>query len=129
MGKCEGVRQGAKTRVRRVNSTLPVQAGGLPEHNVARYAGWVIRSFGNAATERLWLRQRPPKLDPRSERVALRKLVMLDGAEVLDDLRMSPGNRLEALSGDRAEQHKPPPRGCCVTPSGSMNSSRSTSTG
>lgn len=77
----------------------------MPEHNAARYARRVIRSFGNAATERLWSRQRSPKLDPRIERVALRKLVMLDAAEVLDDLRVPPGNRLEALSGDRAGQH------------------------
>lgn len=56
-------------------------------------------------TERLWLRQRSPKLDPRIERAALRKLVMLDAAEVLDDLRVPPGNRLEALRGDRTGQH------------------------
>lgn len=65
----------------------------------------VIRSFGNAATGRLWSRQRSPELDPRIERVALRKLVMLDAAEVLDDLRVPPGNRLEALRGERARQH------------------------
>jgi toxin HigB-1 len=65
----------------------------------------VIRSFGDAATERLWSRQRSPKLDPRIERVALRKLAMLDAAEVLDDLRVPPGNRLELLRGDRAGQY------------------------
>ena len=32
-------------------------------------------------------------------------LVMLDAAETLDDLREPPGNRLEALRGDRAGQH------------------------
>jgi len=35
----------------------------------------------------------------------LRKLVMLDAAESLDDLRVPPGNRLEALKGGRAGQH------------------------
>jgi toxin HigB-1 len=79
--------------------------GSPARHNAPRYAGQVIRSFGNAVTERLWSRQRSPKLDPRIERVALRKLVMLDAAEVLDDLRAPPGNRLEALRGDRAGQH------------------------
>ena len=44
-------------------------------------------------------------LDPRIERVALRKLLMLDAAETLDDLRVPPGNRLEALRGDRVGQH------------------------
>jgi toxin HigB-1 len=65
----------------------------------------VIRSFRDAATERLWSRQRSKTFDPRIERVALRKLVMLDAAEVLDDLRVPPGNRLEALKGDRSGQH------------------------
>jgi proteic killer suppression protein len=39
------------------------------------------------------------------ERAALRKLAMIDAAHVLEDLRVSPGNRLEALKGDRAGQH------------------------
>lgn len=65
----------------------------------------MIRSFGNATTERLWSRQRSKGLDPRIERVALRKLAMLDAAESLDDLRVPPGNRLEALRSDREGQH------------------------
>jgi proteic killer suppression protein len=67
--------------------------------------GTVIRSFGNRTTEQLWSRQRNRHLDPTIERVALRKLVMIDAAERLDDLRVPPGNRLEALTGDRAGQH------------------------
>lgn len=59
----------------------------------------------DATTERLWSRQRTKKLDPRIERTALRKLVMLDAAEAIDDLKVPPGNRLEALKGDRAGQH------------------------
>ncbi|WP_342372599.1 type II toxin-antitoxin system RelE/ParE family toxin [Propioniciclava soli] len=65
----------------------------------------MIRSFRDPATERLWSRQRAKTIDPRIERVALRKLVMLDAAEVLEDLRVPPGNRLEALRGDRSGQH------------------------
>lgn len=65
----------------------------------------MIRSFRGAAAERLWLRQRVKGLDPRLERVALRKLAMLDAAEVLDDLQVPAGNRLESLKGDRAGQH------------------------
>lgn len=65
----------------------------------------MIRSFRDAATERLWSRQRPKGLDPRIERTALRKLAMLDAAETLEDLRVPPGNRLEALKGDRTGQH------------------------
>jgi toxin HigB-1 len=65
----------------------------------------VIRSFRDATTERLWSRQHTKAINRRIERVALRKLAMLDAAEVLDDLRIPPGNRLEALKGDRAGQH------------------------
>lgn len=65
----------------------------------------MIRSFGNDATERLWSRHRSKELDPRIERVALRKLAMLDAAESLNDLRGPPGNRVEALRGDRVGQH------------------------
>lgn len=65
----------------------------------------MIRSFRGVTTERLWSRQRTKKLDPRIERTALRKRVMLDAAETLDDLTVPPGNRLEALKADRAGQH------------------------
>lgn len=75
------------------------------QHNATRYAVRVIRSFGNALTECLWSRDRTKKLDPRIERTALRKLAMLDAAEALEDLRVPPGNRLEAMRGDRAGQH------------------------
>lgn len=56
-------------------------------------------------TERLWLRERSKKLDPRIERTALRKLAILDACETLDDLRVPPGNRLEALRSNRIGQH------------------------
>ena len=39
------------------------------------------------------------------ETVAMRKLAMLNRAAVLEDLRIPPNNRLEALQGDRAGQH------------------------
>jgi proteic killer suppression protein len=45
------------------------------------------------------------KLAHSIHRVALRKLVQLDAATALDDLRVPPGNRLEKLSGDRAGEH------------------------
>ena len=44
-------------------------------------------------------------MPPDPQRVALRKLVMLDAAETLADLRVPPANRLEKLSGDREGQH------------------------
>lgn len=65
----------------------------------------VIRSFANRETERLWNREPIRSLDSRILRTALRKLVILDAVVVLDELRVPPGNRLEALRGDRAGQH------------------------
>jgi toxin HigB-1 len=55
-------------------------------------------------TEATWRRQRSRKLDTK-QRVAWRKLAMLDAAETLGDLRVPPGNRLEKLAGDRTGQY------------------------
>ena len=44
-------------------------------------------------------------MGPEVQRVALRKLRMLDAAAELGDLRVPPGNRLEKLAGNRAGQH------------------------
>ena len=65
----------------------------------------MIRSFGDKATERLWRRERVRSIDPRIHRIALRKLRQVGSAESLEDLRVPPGNRLEALKGDRAGQY------------------------
>jgi len=65
----------------------------------------MIRSFGDKATA-LVLRGGLPRGMARDlAEAARRKLAMLDAAERLDDLRVPPGNRLEALRGDRAGQH------------------------
>jgi proteic killer suppression protein len=65
----------------------------------------VIASFADRDTEALFRREHARRIDPRIQRVALRKLRYLDNAASLDDLRVPPGNRLEALKGDRAGQH------------------------
>ncbi len=65
----------------------------------------MIRSFADTETEKLFRRERLRKLPPEIQRTALRKLVHLDAAIALDDLRVPPGNRLEALSGDRVGKH------------------------
>jgi proteic killer suppression protein len=62
----------------------------------------VLRSFADKETERVWQRQRVRKLNQDTQRAALRKLLILDAAEALDDLRVPPGNRLEKLKGNRA---------------------------
>jgi proteic killer suppression protein len=65
----------------------------------------MIRSFRDRETEKVFRRERTRKLAPDVQRVAQRKLAVLDAAESLRDLRLPPGNRLEKLSGDREGQH------------------------
>jgi toxin HigB-1 len=65
----------------------------------------VIRSFRDRDTERLFARHPTRRLGVGVQRVALRKLRMLDAAQSLEDLRVPPGNRLERLRGDRSGQH------------------------
>jgi toxin HigB-1 len=65
----------------------------------------MIRSFHDKETERVFLRERRASFARPLQRAALRKLLLLDAAETLDDLRVPPGNRLEKLAGDRAGQY------------------------
>ena len=65
----------------------------------------MIRSFKNRDTGKLYERHSSRKLPQSIQRVALRKLWLLDAAVDLTELRVPPGNRLEALSGDREGQH------------------------
>jgi toxin HigB-1 len=65
----------------------------------------VIRSFRDRETEKLFRRERNRAVPPVLFRAALRKLVQLDAAESLAELRVPPGNRLEPLRADRAGQH------------------------
>jgi proteic killer suppression protein len=64
----------------------------------------VIRSWADAEAEKLFNLQRSRRLPSDIQRIALRKLRMLDAATALDDLRIPPANRLEKLAGDRAGQ-------------------------
>ena len=65
----------------------------------------MIKSFRDRNAESLFRRQAVKRLGADVQRVALRKLRMLDAATTLDDLRVPPANRLEKLKGDRAGQH------------------------
>jgi proteic killer suppression protein len=65
----------------------------------------VLRSFADKDTERVWQRERSRRLDQATQRAALRKLLIMDAAETLGDLRIPPGNRLERLRGDRVGQY------------------------
>ncbi|MGC2659317.1 MAG: type II toxin-antitoxin system RelE/ParE family toxin [Bryobacteraceae bacterium] len=64
----------------------------------------MIRSFADKETQQLFETGRSRKFSSFS-RVAIRKLTQLDIVENLDDLKIPPGNRLEALLGDRKGQH------------------------
>ncbi len=64
----------------------------------------MVQGFRCAETELVWKRERSRKFH-NIERVALRKLTMLHAATSLQDLRVPPGNELEALTKDRAGQH------------------------
>ena len=64
----------------------------------------MIRSFRCKDTERLFQRE-PVRRFRAVESVARRKLEMIDAAQTLQDLKVPPGNRLEALKGDRRGQH------------------------
>jgi proteic killer suppression protein len=64
----------------------------------------VIQSFADNDTERLFL-DRVVRRFSNFERPARRKLLLLHTARTLNDLRVPPGNRLEALKGDRRGQH------------------------
>lgn len=65
----------------------------------------MIKSFASAETEKVFRGQFSRKLPHDMQRSAHRKLIILHAAEVLNDLRQPPGNRLEKLSGARQGQH------------------------
>ena len=65
----------------------------------------MIQSFADPETELIWSGRRSRRLPPDIQNVALRKLRLLNQAKVLNDLRVPPGNRLEALKADRSGQH------------------------
>ena len=64
----------------------------------------MIRSFRSQDTEALFADVDVPRFRA-FERIARRRLIYLHRARSLQDLRVPPGNRLEALTGDRKGQH------------------------
>jgi proteic killer suppression protein len=65
----------------------------------------MIQSFRDKDTEKVFQRERVRKFGHDVQRLAQRKLAILDAAESLVDLRFPPGNRLEKLSGDRKGEY------------------------
>ena len=65
----------------------------------------MIQGFADPEAELIWSGRRSRKLPADIQNVALRKLRLLNQARVIGDLRVLPGNRLEALKADRRGQH------------------------
>ena len=65
----------------------------------------MIKSFADKETEKIYRQLFSKKLPQTIQRTALRKLIMIDNAGCLEDLRVPPANRLERLSGDREGQY------------------------
>jgi proteic killer suppression protein len=65
----------------------------------------VIRTFADKRTAAVWADRVPKGFPSDQAKTTRRKLLMLASATSLEDLRSPPGNRLEALSGDRDGQH------------------------
>lgn len=65
----------------------------------------MIQSFAGSAARKVWERTHVRELGPDVQRSAYRKLLILNRAANLNDLRVPPGNRLEKLVGNRAGQH------------------------
>ena len=65
----------------------------------------MIQSFADKETELVYQQHFSGKLPNTIQKVALRKLMMIDNAKSLQDLRVPPSNHLEALVGDREGQY------------------------
>jgi proteic killer suppression protein len=65
----------------------------------------MIIAFASRETEKIWRGEVSRKLPRDIQQIALRKLFMLDKAQALNDLKIPPANRLEALKNDRKGQH------------------------
>ena len=65
----------------------------------------MIRAFKDREAEKIWVGAPSRRLPRDIQQVARRKLRMLNNAANLEDLRVPPANRLEALKGGRRGQH------------------------
>lgn len=84
----------------RINSLLA-----LDNTIVMRYYYSMIKSFDCKETQKIFELIGSKKLPTNIQKTALRKLEMLDYAAELNDLKVPPANRLEALKGNRKGQH------------------------
>ena len=65
----------------------------------------MIISFHDKETEKIWNQQYSGKLPRDIQRIGLRKLIIINRAKDLNDLKIPPGNKLEQLTGKRQGQY------------------------
>ncbi len=65
----------------------------------------MIKGFADKETEKVYNQIFSKKLPGDIQRIALRKMILINNAGSLEDLRVPPGNRLESLHGDREGQY------------------------
>ena len=74
-------------------------------YNITVEVFTMIMSFANKETEKVFNQEFSKKLPEYIQKVALRKLIMINNAKDLNDVRVPPANRLEKLTGNREGQH------------------------
>jgi toxin HigB-1 len=89
---------------RAFSAIAPVSARHLDRYKRFVYNVLVIRSFADSETERFWGTGTSRRLPTEIRKRAAMRLLQLDASTRIDDLRMPPSNRLEALRGDRSGQ-------------------------
>ena len=65
----------------------------------------MIKSFCGKEAEKIFNRKFSVKFPKNIQNIARKKLIILDAVTQLNDLQIPPGNRLQALKGDRKGQH------------------------
>jgi proteic killer suppression protein len=81
------------------------QVSSLAGRHVTRYNRRVIKSFADRRTQELYATGKGKRIPADLAKRAARKLEYVDLAARIDDLKVPPGNRLHALTGDRKGQH------------------------
>lgn len=77
----------------------------VSKYTLIVYTVFMIRSFADRETEKVYNQTFSKKLPQNIQSVALRILIMIDNAGCLEDLRVPPANRLEKLEGGRKGQY------------------------
>jgi len=77
----------------------------LDVHTRKVYNASMIKSFADKETEKVYNQLFSKKIPQGIQKIALRKLILIDNAQSLEDLKVPPANRLEQLIGDRVGQY------------------------